>query len=451
MSRTCSTKIPGKQDAHKKTATTSCNACHWFICYNQKCKYVHTKPQERSANAYFVALNALKKYSKRKKQKTLSIKEIDAVWKGIKPLSFLGNICPWFNNFQTDLQALSTSGDTLETFSTIIHSFIQNISDFNKNVRYSGGKVLDKKQNVILDFEKKLHGKTTEEVFDKHGIPKEANIGADPAKTSSTGYSLKVFDKHGIPKEANKTTYVYSKEANIGADPAKISSKLLDEHDMDGIPMEATKEEEHYEYSSNATNDNWSEEGSNAGQSLSMEREEANHSVDQSVSTESVESALFHGSKSPPPGFGWTKEATNIPSQQKEEEANHYEYSSNATNDNWSEEGSSIDQSVSTESERALFHGSSKSPPGFGWGNGGIIPMFSTYSESLRGDTAPCHNYWNKVNEVPQKSTLQKQNDALISINTQLQMEITRLKQEAEAFKQLWLDLKFQTDNMTFT
>ena len=95
MSRTCSTKIPGKQDAHKKTATT-CNACHWFICWNPKCKYVHTEQQEEVRKAYFVALNTFKKYSKRKKQKTLSIKEIDAVRKGIKPLSLLGNICPWF-------------------------------------------------------------------------------------------------------------------------------------------------------------------------------------------------------------------------------------------------------------------------------------------------------------------------------------------------------------------
>lgn len=88
-----------------------------------------------------------------------------------------------------------------------------------------------------------------------------------------------------------------------------------------------------------------------------------------------------------------------------------------------------------------------------------MFSLDSAYLESLRVDTAPGY-YWDKVNEVlgsPQ-STLQKQNDALISVNTQLRMEITRLKQEhgrskkeAEAFKQLWLDLKFQTDNMTFT
>jgi hypothetical protein len=402
-SRICSKNIPDEQDVNKQLAATT--GCHWFVCYNHKCKFTHVLYQKEVRDAYLIAFKCLQKYSK-SKQKTVSAKEITTVWEGTKPFSSLGNVCPWFNEFQADLQALSTSRDkTVQKFLAIIRSFTQNMTEFNKNVRYHAGKVVDKYQNVILDIEKKVHDKTTARI----SMTGNDN-GVVSAKTSSSGY---------IPKE---------------------------------------------------TSDDESEEESNVGH--------------QSVSTETMERVLFHGSeKSPPPGFDWTKKVNNIPSQQKEE------------NDDFNSEERSVDQSVST-----------------GWGNGGMLPMFSpphlesvfsdsvhsdsvhsdsvfsdsVFSDSVPSDSVPSDsvpsdsalsdsamsgfstprvdNYWKEVNEVlgsPQNS-LQKQNDELIATNRQLLQMIarlkhehffalTRLEKEAKIFKEAWLDLQIKHDDgMTF-
>ena len=114
-------------------------------------------------------------------------------------------------------------------------------------------------------------------------------------------------------------------------------------------------------------------------------------------------------------------------------------------------------QSVSTISmEQVLFEGGSKTspPPGFSdWGNKGILPMFSQQMEPSY--FAESNNWAKGALQKQNESALQKQNEALVAENTRLQMEITRLtqeqvrlKKEAEAFKQLWLDLKIQTDNI---